>query len=26
VRGLRATGYTAPFTELEAGIKETFAA
>jgi ADP-L-glycero-D-manno-heptose 6-epimerase len=26
VSGLRAAGYTAPFTELEAGIKETFAA
>jgi len=26
VTGLRAAGYTAPFTELEAGIKETFAA
>jgi ADP-L-glycero-D-manno-heptose 6-epimerase len=26
VAGLRAAGYTAPFTELEAGIKETFAA
>ena len=25
VSGLRAAGYTAPFTELEAGIKETFA-
>ena len=24
VRGLRGAGYTAPFTELEAGIKETF--
>jgi ADP-L-glycero-D-manno-heptose 6-epimerase len=26
VSGLRAAGYTEPFTELEAGIKETFAA
>jgi ADP-L-glycero-D-manno-heptose 6-epimerase len=26
VSGLRASGYTAPFTELEDGIKETFAA
>lgn len=26
VTGLRATGYSAPFTELEAGVRETFAA
>jgi ADP-L-glycero-D-manno-heptose 6-epimerase len=26
VSGLRAAGYTAPFTELESGIKQTFAA
>jgi ADP-L-glycero-D-manno-heptose 6-epimerase len=25
ITGLRAAGYTAPFTELDAGVRETFA-